>query len=289
VLNTFPPRNIAITGNIVDLTYNGKDARERVGIAVNTSDTTVSDNQIYVRGKSGRGVAGIRLYEGALNVNVHDNLVRNCALGLSAHRLRGKVIEVVDATTFLHRGIPLQWRDSHLYRGWNVVWFKGNSPVARSIIDCYYPDTLQFKLREPRQMRVGDAFEVYHPSANWTIHSNTITGCPRPVMLDAYGSATSVLRGNLISRGAATGVKAAIEVHGAFKLIGNHIVGFDEKGSSALAIYPDPLGRVCPNLYRCNTFERCTIAVKETQKGLWDAAKSEGNLFIKCGSAHEKR
>ena len=285
VLNTFPPRNIAVTGNIVDLTYSGKGSRHRVGIAVNTSDTTVSDNQVYVRGGCDRRASGIRIHEGAVNVNIHDNLVRNCATGLSAQRLRGWVTQVADAKTFSHRGIPLQWRDSHLYRGWNVVWFKGNSPVARSIIDCYDPDTLQLELREPGQMRVGDAFEVYPPLANWTIHSNTITDCPRPVVLDAYGSSTSVLKDNLISRGAAIGVTAAIEVRGTFTLIGNHIAGFDEKGSAALAIYPDPLGRACASAYRGNIFVRCANVATQSQEGLWVAAVKRGNLFMNCDAA----
>ena len=285
VLNTFPPRNIVITGNIIDLTYSGKDARSRAGIVINTSDTSAADNQVYVRGKGNRSVTGIRVHDGAVSVSIHDNLIRNCALGFSTLRLRGKVIEVVDATTFLHKGIPLQWRDSHLYRGWNVVWFNGVTPAATSVIDRYDPDTLQLKLTQPHEMKVGDAFEVYPPWANWTIHSNTITDCLRPVVLDSYGSATSLLRGNLISRGVATGVKQALEVHGSFKLIGNHIQGFNESGSSALTLSPDALGRMPSSMYHDNIFESCGAIVKETREGLWDAAIARGNVFINCAGA----
>ena len=56
-------------------------------------------------------------------------------------------------------------------------------------------------------------------------------------MLDSYGSATSVVRGNLIDRGLATGVAQAIELRGNFDLIGNQISGFDEPGSAALGLY----------------------------------------------------
>ena len=282
VLNTFPPRNITISGNVIDLTYLGNDARSRAGIVVNTSDTTASDNQIYVRGKGDRRVTGIRVVESTVNVSIHDNLVRNCATGLSAHRLRGWVTEVEDAMSFKHRGVPLQWRDSHLYRDWNIVWFRGNAVVATSVVDRYDPDTLRLKLRQAHESKAGDAFEIYPPSANWNIHNNTITDCLKPVLLDCYGGPTSVIRGNLISRGSATGVKAAVEVRGALKFIGNHIAGFDEPGSSALALYPDALGAAPASLFRNNVLDRCTTAVTESQKGLWDSAIGGDNVFSDC-------
>jgi len=102
------------------------------------------------------------------------------------------------------------------------------------------------------------------------------------VVLDSYGGPTSAFRNNTIVRGGATNVKAAIEVHGAFKLIGNHIVGFDEPGSAALLLTPDPLGRAPASLYRDNIFERCAAVVKETRKGLWAASNVGENVFIHC-------
>jgi len=285
VLNTFPPRNIAITGNIVDLTYPAKDARSRAGISISTSETTASDNQIYVRGERDRRVAGIRVQEGAVNVSIHNNLVRNCATGFSAHRLRAQVVEVVDATSFKHRGLPLQWRDSHLYRGWGVVWLRGKAVAGMSIIDRYDPDTLQLRLTQPHETNVGDVFEVYPPSANWCIHSNTISGCSRPAVLDCYGSGTSLFKNNIVTRGTAKGVTQAVQVTGRFNLIGNQISGFDEQGSAALLLCPDPACRQYGNLIRGSIFERCTAVVRETRKGLWDAAVTSGNTFIDCGVA----
>ena len=133
-------------------------------------------------------------------------------------------------------------------------------------------------------MKPGDSFCVF-PSgpANWNFHDNTITGCTSPVVLDSYGSETSLLKGNLITRGEATGVKAAVEVGGLFKLIGNQISGFDEKDSSALSLAADALGRVARSIYRDNIFERCIAVVPKDQAALWDAAKPEGNVFVECG------
>ena len=74
----------------------------------------------------------------------------------------------------------------------------------------------------------------------------------------------------------------AVEVRGLFKLIGNHLSGFDEKDSSALSLVADPLGRMARSLYRGNVFERCASVVPESQKALWDAAKPEGNVFVEC-------
>ena len=77
-------------------------------------------------------------------------------------------------------------------------------------------------------MKAGDSFEVFPSSSNWTIHDNTITGCLKPVVLDSHGSATSLVRNNMISRGDATVAEQAVEVHGRFQMIGNHTNGFDE-------------------------------------------------------------
>ena len=76
-------------------------------------------------------------------------------------------------------------------------------------------------------------------------------------------------------------MKTAVEVHGIFKLIDNHISGFDEESSAALTLVVDPLGRTIRSVYRNNTFQSCTRVVAEGQKGLWDAANSRGNITIK--------
>ena len=125
--------------------------------------------------------------------------------------------------------IPLERRRSHCYRGFNLAWLRGSNPDALSVIDFFDPETLRFKLKQPRTMKAGDRFEVFAPSANWNIHDNTITGCRQSVVIDAHGSDTSLLRNNLIERGSATNATHAIQVRGHFRLIDNNIAGFDEK------------------------------------------------------------
>ena len=243
-------------------------------------------------------VTGIRLREPALNVNVHDNLIRNCGQGILTERGQATVGEralnpknrvfrvqtPVDDRTFLRAespsGLPLERARPWQCSGWSLAWQSGSKPKTVSIIDSFDPDTLRFKLREPHEMKPGDRFEVIAPSVNWNIHDNTIRSCLKPVVLDSYGSETSFFKDNIITRGETTGVKAAVEVHGRFNLIGNHISGFDEKDSSALALYPDALGRVSRNLYRDNIFERCANMVAESQKGLWGASAKESNLTV---------
>ena len=286
----FPSANTTISGNIFDMTCVAGKSASRYAISLGASETIVSDNQIYVRGKCDSRVTGIRITEPAVSVNLHDNLIRNCGLGIGTNRMQSRVRQVIDPITFMRNygSVAHDRMLSQAWQGWNLVWLAGRKPHGTSVIERFDTATRQFKLRAPRQMKVGDAFEVFPPGgADWTIHSNTITGCLRPVVLDSYGSATSVLKDNLISRGGASGVKQAIEVHGTFKLIGNQIIGFDEKGSAALAIHPDPLGRACPNLYRGNVFERCSNVVAESKRGLWQASTTDGNLFIDCGSAPE--
>jgi hypothetical protein len=281
---SFPSNTVTITGNIIDMTCVGEKSAWRAGITVSASNTIVADNQVYVRGRPDPQVAGIIISEPAVNVIVHDNLIRNCQLGLVTGRAGSRITEVIDATTFLEQGLPLEWKNSHLYRGWNVAWMGGAAPNTLSVIEAFDPVTLRFKLREPRKMTAGEAFHAF-PSgpANWNFHDNTITGCQKPVVLDSYGSEASWFRDNLVTRGEASNVKAAIDVRGMFKLAGNHISGFDEKDSSALSLSADLPSRTAQSVYRGNIFQKCTAVVAKDQAALWAAAKSEGNVLVECG------
>ena len=280
----YPARNIVITGNIVDMTHNGEIPRARTGIEVYSSDVSVANNQIYVRGSVDPRVSGIWIKDPAVNITVHDNLVRNCAYGIRTSRVRARVEEVIDPVTFLQKGLPMGWRTSHRYRGWGLAWTTGDKASGMSILDSYDPESMRFRLTKPRDIKVGDGFEVFPPhSANWNIHDNTITGCAQPVVLDSYGSNTSLFRNNIITRGTAKDVKQAVQVSGRFNLIGNHICGFDEKDSAALTLSPYPAGRTYRNLVLRNIFERCSTVVKEAGKGLWDGTMKSGNVFINCG------
>ena len=279
-----------ITGNILDMTGVGDAPRARFAIHVNASHMIVSDNQVYVRDQIDPKVTAIRLEEPAVNLNVHDNLIRHCGYGIVTGRARSRIKEVIDPVTFVPaRGgaasVPFERRQSHRYRGWHLGWIGGRERNRVSTIETFDPETLRFKLTRPCGMKPGDTFEVFAPSANWHIHDNTITGCVHPVVLDSYGSATSRLADNIITRGQATGVKEAVVVSGRFKLIGNHLVGFDEPGSVALVLHADPLGRVRPSVYTGNIFERCSRAVQESAKGLWQKSVTDGNTFIECGAA----
>ena len=282
-----PSANTIVSGNIFDMTCVTETPVARHAMSISAMDTVVSDNQVYVRGTCDSKVTGIKLGEPMLNLNVHDNLIRNCGNGITASRARSTVTEVVDPQTFLARGqVPLERRRSHGYRGWTVVWFQGSTAVGQSVIEFFDPETLRFRLTAPVEVKAGAVFEVFPPNgANWLIHSNTVTGCSRPVVLDAYGSETSILRDNVISRGDVSGVNEAIKIAGRFTLSGNYVSGFDEPGSAALVIGPDASGRLPRNLCLRNTFERCAIPVKEMGEGLWQECVTEGNLFIDCGVA----
>jgi len=243
---SYPSRSAVISGNIIDMTCVGENPADRVGVRVDASEVTVADNQIYVRGQCDPRVTGIRLSEPALCLNVHDNLVSNCGTGLATGRAVSRVTQVIDSTSFLESSLPLEWRYSHQYHGWQIAWIRGQQVAGTSVIDSYDPGTLEFKLKAPHDLKVGDSFEVIPPSANWLIRDNTITGCRQPVILDSYGSDTSLFRDNLITRGDATDVKQAVIVSGRFQIIGNHITGFNEQGATALDLRPDRFGKRLP-------------------------------------------
>jgi len=132
-------------------------------------------------------------------------------------------------------------------------------------------------------MKVGQRFEVFPPAADWNLHHNTITGCLRPVVLDAYGSPTSIVRANTVTRGEAAGVRAAVEIAGRFCLIGNQVNGFDEKDSAGLLLTHDRFGKPLANVCRGNIVQGCSVGVREAAAGLWDACLKEGNEFRQCG------
>jgi len=228
---SLPTSNCTITGNIMDMTAIGEPSRARVAIHVGASDAIVSDNQVYTRGACDTNLTAIRLTEPAINLLVHDNLLRNCGAGIVSDAAFSLVGEVVDPTTFKagRSGIPMERRQSHRYRGFNLAWFRAGNPDGLSVIESFDPETLRFTLKQPREMKTGDRFEVFAPSANWSLHDNTITGCAQPVTLTGHGSDTSLFRNNLIERSGATNVTQAIVGTGKFTLTGNHIAGFDEK------------------------------------------------------------
>lgn len=283
VHNNWPSQNVTITGNVIDLTCVDDKPAYRTGLVLHASDTIASDNQVYVRGVCDPKVSAIELGEGALNLNVHDNLIRNCGRGIGTARLGGQVTEVLDSGAFRQKGLPLQWRTSHRYRGWNLVWLEKGKPATAAVIDAYDPDSLSFKLRNTHPIKVGDWFEVYPPVANWTVHHNTITGCLQPLLFDCYGSPATHFSDNLVARGEACGAPRALSLSGRLDLWSNRVFGFDEPAACALFLSPDRLGRPCANLFRANHFENCSQVLSEGEPGLWKACRLEGNLAIGCG------
>lgn len=285
----FPSGNTTITGNIIDMTCVGQKAVTRTAINISANDTIVSDNQIYVRGPNDPMVTAIRLREPALNVNVHNNLIRNCGVGFLTERGEASVSEVVDDRTFLRTnlpiGLPLERINPEMCRGWSLIWRSNvdSKPCTDiSVIESFDPETLRFRLSEPCKMKAGDSFEVHSPSVNWTIHNNTITDCLHPVVLNSYGSSTSLFQDNLVSRGRTTNVKQGVEIHGRFQFVNNHVIGFDEQGATALALYPDAIGRTSANLYQGNIFEHCFDVLNESQPGLWKHSIVKDNQTIEC-------
>jgi hypothetical protein len=281
--------NTTITGNIFDMTCIGQKSAARTAITVSCNDTIISDNQIYVRGKADPLVTALRLREPALNVNVHDNLLRNCGSGIITERGEARIGEVIDDRTFTRStgpvGLPIERLDPEMVKGWTIVWKADpNSPKydGMSVIESFDPQSLRFKLREPHVMKTGDRLEIVAPSVNWTILNNTITDCIHPVVLDSYGSKTSIFRNNLLTRGNTDNVPVGLEVHGCFKIVSNRIVDFDEDKATAIIIYPDAVGRSCKSQYQGNIIENCFGVVTENKPDLWKSSLVKDNMVIGC-------
>ena len=287
--NEYQSANTIITGNIFDMTCIGQKPASRTAVNVSCNDTVISDNQIYVRGEFDSLVTGIRLSEPALNAIIHDNLIRNCGTGIITSPGESRVGEVIDDRTFKRldgpSGLPLERIQPENVKGWSLIWRSGKESEPHSgisVIESFDPVTLNFKLREPRSMKSGDRFEVNVPLLNWNVHNNTVTDCQRPLMLNSYGSKTSLFKNNLVTRGNTDKVLVGVEVHGCFQLVDNRITGFDEDKSVAMTLYPDAIGRTCKSQYQGNIFDKCFDVVKESQPGLWKKSMIKDNLTIDC-------
>ena len=212
-----PAGNTLITGNAIDLTCVRGDARARTGIAVSADDATVSDNQIYVRGEVDPLVKGIVLQEPARNLVVHDNVIRGCGIGLGGTVASGRVERVLDGRTFRPGGaLPWPRRGTHCYRGWRLAWTgRGGTALPGPEIATFDPDEGVFRLAAETDFTGRSTFCVYPPQGpHWALHHNIITQCRQPVSLDVFGGPTAAFSDNQISRGSASGVRAAVEVRG---------------------------------------------------------------------------
>jgi hypothetical protein len=279
--SNLPAGNTLITGNAIDLTCVRGDSRARIGIAVSADDATLSDNQIYVRGEVDARVKGIVLQEPAQNLVVHDNIVRGCGTGLAASTLSGRVEKVLDARTFRSGGaLPWPRRRTHEYRAWRIAWTGRNGTVVPGPeIERFDAEEGVFRLAADTDLTGKTGFCVYPPQGpQWNLHHNTFTNCTQPVTLDVFGGPTAAFADNLLSRGQATGIKAALEVRGAFRLSDNQFAGFDEPDSTALLLHPSRFGGAARFICRHNSFDRCPLPIAESTAGVWAATLKEGNL-----------
>ena len=289
IVNEYPSSNTTITGNIFDMTCIGQKSSPRTAILVNCNDTIVSDNQIYVRGKADPLITAIRLREPALNVIMHNNLIRNCGVGIITQRGSSRVDEVIDDRTFSradgNADLPLPRIEPETVKGWTLVWRGSTDSTSRSgmsVIESFNTETLYFRLHEPYLMKKGDRFEIIAPSLNWNMHDNIVTDCLRPVVLDSYGSRTSLFKANMVTRGNTEKVPIGIEVHGNFQLVDNRIVDFNEDKATAMVLYPDAIGRPLKNQYQGNIFDNCCEVIKVSQPDLWKNSLTRDNIAIEC-------
>lgn len=288
----YPTSTATISGNLFDMTEVGPTSAPRTAIDVSAAGVIVADNQIYVRGPCDPKVTALRLLEPAVDLTVHDNLIRNCGIGIAGGRAASRVGAVTDPRTFTlaARVIPLDHRLPSQGAGWQVAWLTGGRATGLSTIEAITgaaaTDTVAVTLTEPHaSLKAGDSFEVIPPAANWNLHSNTVTDCLQPVVLDGYGSVASRFRDNLVTRGATVGVKQGLQLRGRFQVVGNQFTGFDEPGSVALVLDAGPFRETSRSLVQRNVFTRCVQAVAATPAELWGAVGGADNAFIESGAA----
>ena len=240
----------------------------------------VSDNQVYVRGDCDPNVTGDPAHRAGREPHrprQPDPQLRH------GHRHRAapsrSVGEVIDPQTFLVAGTgraPGAAPVAPLPRLEPGVAGRHASRRRSRSSSPSTPRRSGSSSAQPRDDEGRRRFEVFPPSANWSIHDNTITGCLKPVVLDSHGSADLAVQGQPHHARRTAGVKAAIDVRGSFKLIGNHVSGFDEKDSAALSLAADPLGRTARSVYRANVFQGCAQSGAGNPEGVVGRREARG-------------
>ncbi|MCC7495509.1 MAG: right-handed parallel beta-helix repeat-containing protein [Fimbriimonadaceae bacterium] len=278
--NEFPSANTSIVGNMFDMT--DRSAGPRVAIDVSAADTLIADNQIVVRGAVDPNVTALRLTEPALNVTVHDNLIRGCGTGIRTTRSGGRVGEVVSPTEFVPslRTVAGERGRATPGSGDRLVWTAA-APWQVSTVTSFDPATFRYTLAAPRDSKVGEPFEVI-PAAGprWLLHHNTVESCSAPLVFDSYGGDSAIVRDNLFARGEASGVQQAVELRGRCDLLDNRFSGFDEPDSTVLALFPGKLGDLSPSLLRGNVFRRCRTPATAPVPELWTPADAAANVVL---------
>lgn len=227
-----PAGNVIITGNAIDLTCVSGEPRTRFGISASANNTTISDNQIYTRPGIAPEVTGILLSEPAHHLVVHDNIVRNCNIGLEAVRIRGSVGEILNPQTFKSNGrLPWPRRDTYRYEGYQIVWISNahtKEPeqfVDGPVIKAFDPDEGVFRLQEGFDLKPNAVFVLRAPrGSSWNIHHNSISNCTQLVTLDVFGGDTASFSDNLLESTETTG-ETAIKIKGQFQQNNNILAG----------------------------------------------------------------
>lgn len=199
-----PSENVIISSNTFDMSATESPSEPRHAIRITNNFVTVSDNHIYVRGECDKNVRAIEISDDVTRLQIHDNTIAGCGVGISSESVFGKVGKVVDNKTF-YREIERQGqeikpmllrRKSHLYKGWNIKWLKDSSV---SEIEYFDAEKLTFNLKEPRSIEEGDEFMIYSTvSAPWNIHDNIIDDCAKPLRLDTAVGKIAAIGNNII-------------------------------------------------------------------------------------------
>ncbi len=203
-----PGENYIVTGNSIDMTAEEGPSKPRYGIRVTACDSTVSDNQIFVRGYD-ENVTAIVVRDDALRINVHDNIVRGCGVGIRSEYCMAHVGKKMDEEGKVYERMqglfggmpPLCRRRGHGYRGWQVIWLHETNGeiVGENTIDYFDPESCLFHLKNPDRLEFLRPYRLKAPHGSyWNFHHN-ILEAKKPLDMNTYGAETVQMNGNFLT------------------------------------------------------------------------------------------
>ena len=196
---------VVLSGNVIDLTRDSNGLEhQRDGVRVNGNCVIICDNQIGQRKTDKANVVGISICEASRNVLIHDNIIRNCTVGIRSGLRMAHRVHPEDTTSCSWSGEYRRFTvkicrvgedgtitgmiPEYLLAARNLAgkWIAEDSAGKEHLI----PELKMISGTElsftplSGTFQNGDELRLFPNDLNWNIHDNMILDCDLELLFD---------------------------------------------------------------------------------------------------------
>ena len=213
--------HVVCTANVINLSCDkGNPDHLRDGIDINGDNIIVADNNIVNRSSENSNVTGIAISEASKNIIIHDNIIKNCSVGIRTGsrifqrsipddmtsgdwtgeyekitaKVQGSEARELVALLPEHLLIP-----SQLTGEWIISLVQGGAEFCTDNL-VMEGRTLHITFSEVVKFCVGDIIRLCPKKLNWNIHDNMFVDCSQAFKLRDISKLEVVLRDNLTQK-----------------------------------------------------------------------------------------